>query len=281
MASRTPAKKHEALLEVEGLVKAFKGRRVVDGVSFEVRAGEIVGLLGSNGAGKTTTFRMTVGLETPDRGKIWLDGKDCTKLPMYVRARTGMGYLPQEASIFRGMTVRDNVLAVLEAMPYSRKERNQRADELLDELDILWLADSKSDTLSGGERRRLEISRALATEPAALLLDEPFAGVAPIAVQEIQAIIDQLRERDIGILITDHNVRETLQSTDRAYIIHQGVIIKEGKPDELVADPKVREVYLGHSFDKPIQGVTAEEEMGLADDPEFIDFDEELETIEE
>ncbi len=263
MATRSQTDSRSSLLEVEGLVKAFKGRRVVDGVSFHVMAGEIVGLLGSNGAGKTTTFRMTVGLETPDRGNIWLDGKDCTKLPMYVRARTGMGYLPQEPSIFRGLSVRNNVLAVLEAMPYSRKERHRRADELLDELDILTLADSMSDTLSGGERRRLEISRALATEPSALLLDEPFAGVAPIAVQEIQEIIAQLRERDIGILITDHNVRETLQSTDRAYIIHQGVIIKEGVPDELVSDPKVREVYLGHSFDAPIQGVSEEEQRGL------------------
>ena len=269
MATRARTVSDQSLLEVEGLVKAFKGRRVVDGVSFHVRAGEIVGLLGSNGAGKTTTFRMTVGLETPDQGMIWLDGKDCTKLPMYIRARNGMGYLPQEPSIFRGLTVRNNVLAVLEAMPYSRKERNRRADELLDELDILRLADSMSDTLSGGERRRLEISRALATEPAALLLDEPFAGVAPIAVQEIQEIIAQLRDRDIGILITDHNVRETLQSTDRAYIIHQGVIIKEGPPEELVSDPKVREVYLGHSFDSPIQGVSAEEQMGLAEEEEL------------
>ena len=277
MATESRTVPGQTLLEVEGLVKAFKGRRVVDGVSFHVMAGEIVGLLGSNGAGKTTTFRMTVGLETPDRGDIWLDGQNCTKLPMYIRARTGMGYLPQEPSIFRGLTVRNNVMAVLEAMPYTRKERQRRADELLDELDILRLADSMADTLSGGERRRLEISRALATEPAALLLDEPFAGVAPIAVQEIQEIIAQLRERDIGILITDHNVRETLQSTDRAYIIHQGVIIKEGEPEELVSDPKVREVYLGHSFDAPIQGVSEEEQMGLAEDEDFTEPPEELE----
>jgi lipopolysaccharide export system ATP-binding protein len=209
---------------------------------------------------------MTVGLETPDAGRIYLNGRECTKLPMYIRARTGMGYLPQEASVFRRMTVRDNLLAVLEAMPYTRKERRHRADELLEELDILGLADNMADTLSGGERRRLEISRALATAPSALLLDEPFAGVAPIAVQEIQEIIAQLRDRGIGILITDHNVRETLQSTDRAYIIHKGSILREGTAAELVADPRVREVYLGHSFEVPVQGVTVEEEKELLEE---------------
>ncbi len=261
-----PTSRHDSLLEVEGLVKAFRGRRVVDGVAFHVEAGEIVGLLGPNGAGKTTSFRMTVGLETPDAGRIFLAGEECTSLPMFKRARLGMGYLPQEPSVFRRMTVRDNLLAVLEAMPYSRKERKHRAEELMDELDIGRLADNTADTLSGGERRRLEISRALATDPAALLLDEPFAGVAPIAVQEIQEIIEELRSRNIGILITDHNVRETLQSTDRAYIIHQGHILREGTAEELVADPRVREVYLGNSFEAPIQGVTSQEELELVEE---------------
>jgi lipopolysaccharide export system ATP-binding protein len=262
----------DSLLEVKGLVKAFKGRRVVDGISFRVEAGEIVGLLGPNGAGKTTSFRMTVGLETPDEGTIWLGGEDCTRTPMFVRARLGMGYLPQEPSVFRRMTVRDNLLAVLEAMPYGRKERKHRAEELMDELGIRRVADSMADTLSGGERRRLEISRALATEPSALLLDEPFAGVAPIAVEEIQEIIEELRERDIGILITDHNVRETLQSTDRAYIVHQGTLLREGTAEELVADPRVREVYLGHSFEVPVQGVTSLEERELLEE----DFEDDV-----
>ena len=253
---------------MRGLAKSFKGRRVVDDASFHMEAGEIVGLLGPNGAGKTTSFRMTVGLETPDAGEIRLNGVDCTKKPMFERARLGMGYLPQEASIFRRMTVWDNLIAVLEAMPYSRKERRERAQELLDELAIGHLENSMAETLSGGERRRLEISRALATEPAALLLDEPFAGVAPIAVQEIQEIISQLRERGIGILITDHNVRETLQSVDRAYIIHQGSILREGTTDELVADPRVREVYLGQNFEGPVRGVTSIEQEELsAPDP--------------
>ncbi len=260
------ARKEASLLEVVGLVKAFRGRRVVDGVTFHMEAGEIVGLLGPNGAGKTTSFRMTVGLETPDAGHIYLGGEECSRLPMFVRARMGMGYLPQEPSVFRRMTVRDNLLAVLEAKPFSRRERRRRADELMDELGIARLADNVADTLSGGERRRLEISRALATEPSALLLDEPFAGVAPIAVQEIQAIIEDLREKNIGILITDHNVRETLQSTDRAYIIHQGSILREGTAGELVADPRVREVYLGHSFEGPARGVTALEEKELVEE---------------
>jgi len=262
-------RKHEPsghLLEVRGLVKSFKRRRVVDGVSFHMEPGEIVGLLGPNGAGKTTSFRMTVGLTSPDAGEILLGDRECARLPMYVRARMGMGYLPQEASIFRRMTVRDNLLAVLEAMAMTRRERRARAEQLMDELDILELADNMADTLSGGERRRLEISRALASEPEVLLLDEPFAGVDPIAVEEIQSIIGDLRRRGIGILITDHNVRETLQSTDRAYIIHQGRILREGTADELVADPRVREVYLGKSFEAPPQGVTAEEELGLVEE---------------
>jgi len=255
----------DSLLATRNLVKAYRGRRVVDGVSFHVQAGEIVGLLGPNGAGKTTSFRMTVGLTRPDAGEVWLQGRECSRLPMFRRARLGMGYLPQEASIFRRMRVRKNILAVLEAMPMKRREREARADELLEELDLGHLANDLAETLSGGERRRLEISRALASNPSILLLDEPFAGVDPIAVEEIQHLIEDLRTRGIGVLITDHNVRETLQSTDRAYIIHQGRILREGTARELVGDPKVREVYLGHRFDPASQGVTAEEERDLAD----------------
>ena len=256
----------DALLAVEGLQKSYRRRRVVDGVSFHVGEGEIVGLLGPNGAGKTTSFRMTVGLVRPDGGTVHLDGAECSRLPMYKRARLGMGYLPQEASVFRRLKVRDNLMAVLEAMPFSRRERNARADELLDELDLARLSGSLAETLSGGERRRLEIARALATEPRILLLDEPFAGVDPIAVEEIQSLVAKLRERGIGILITDHNVRETLNSTDRAYIIHQGRILREGTAEELIRDPRVREVYLGHSFESTLpRGVTAEEERGLSD----------------
>jgi lipopolysaccharide export system ATP-binding protein len=254
------------LLEVKNLVKAYRGRRVVSDVSFHVGRGEIVGLLRPNGAGKTTSFRMTVGLTKPDAGEVWLDGRECSRLPMYKRARLGMGYLPQEPSIFRRMAVRDNLLAVLEAMPLSRSERHARADELLAELQLTHLATNLADTLSGGERRRLEIARSLASDPSILLLDEPFAGGDPIAVEEIQTLILGLRQRDLGILITDHNVRETLQSTDRAYIIHQGRILREGTALQLVEDPKVREVYLGHSFDTRVRrGVTAEEERGLAE----------------
>jgi lipopolysaccharide export system ATP-binding protein len=254
------------LLEAKNLVKAYRGRRVVNGVSFHVGRGEIVGLLGPNGAGKTTSFRMTVGLTAPDAGEVWLEGRECSRLPMFKRARLGMGYLPQEASIFRRMRVRHNLLAVLEAMPLSRAQRGARADELLAELDLGHLADNLADTLSGGERRRLEIARALASDPSILLLDEPFAGVDPIAVEEIQTLVNRLRQRNLGILITDHNVRETLQSTDRAYIIHQGRILREGTATQLVQDPKVREVYLGHSFDAQVRrGVTAEEERGLAE----------------
>ncbi len=239
----------ELLLETKDLVKAYRGRRVVDGVSFTVRRGEIVGLLGPNGAGKTTSFRMVVGLVRPDEGQVFLGGEECARMPMFKRARLGMGYLPQESSIFRRLGVRDNILAVLETLPLRRAERHARADRILEEMDLVRIADSLADTLSGGERRRLEISRALALDPSLLLLDEPFAGVDPIAVEEIQRLVEGLRERGIGVLITDHNVRETLHSTDRAYIIHQGHILREGTSDELVQDPKVREVYLGHAFE--------------------------------
>ena len=253
----------EALLEVRGLRKAYRRRLVVDGVSFHVQRGEIVGLLGPNGAGKTTSFRMTVGLTTPDAGEVWMRGRECSRLPMFRRARLGMGYLPQEASVFRRLKVRQNLLAVLESMPLGRRERHARADRILEELDLGRLANNVADTLSGGERRRLEICRALAAEPSILLLDEPFAGIDPIAVEEIQTLVHALRERGIGILITDHNVRETLQSTDRAYIIHQGKILREGSALELIADPRVREVYLGNSFDRPVRGVSSAEQREL------------------
>lgn len=252
-----------AFLEVTSLVKAYRGRRVVDGVSLEVDTGEIIGLLGPNGAGKTTSFRMTVGLVTPDSGEVRIGGKDCTKMAMFRRARRGMGYLPQDTSAFRQMTVRDNLIAVLEAMPYGRSKRNAEADRLLDELELGHLQKNRADTLSGGERRRLELARALATQPKILLLDEPFAGVDPINVEEIQGLIARMREQGLGVLITDHSVRETLQITDRSYIIHQGQILREGNAEELIADPRVREVYLGHSFDGPGTGISEEEEQGL------------------
>ncbi len=258
-----PPESAELLLDVRGLVKSFRRRRVVDGVSFRVAAGEIVGLLGPNGAGKTTSFRMTVGLTRPEAGTVRLRGQECSQWPMFRRARLGMGYLPQERSIFRRMSVRANLLAVLEAMPYPRRERLSAADQLLEELDLAHLSTHVAETLSGGEQRRLELARALATKPLILLLDEPFAGLDPIAVQEIQARVRALRSRDIGILITDHNVHETLQSTDRAYIIHRGQILREGTADELISDERVREVYLGRSFDRPARGVTAAEERDL------------------
>lgn len=255
------------LLEVQGLVKSYKGRRVVDGVHFRVSPGEIVGLLGANGAGKSTSFRMTVGLTKPDAGSVRLQGSECSKLPMFKRARLGMGYLPQDASIFRRMSVIDNLLAVLEVMPMKRRERREEAERLLEDLDLSHLHANAAETLSGGERRRLELARALATQPAILLLDEPFAGVDPINVEEIQELVGRLRDRNIGILITDHNVRETLQLTDRAYIIHQGQILREGTPADIVSDVRVREVYLGHSFDDiaTTRRVTGEEERELLD----------------
>jgi lipopolysaccharide export system ATP-binding protein len=253
------------LLDVTGLVKSYRGRRVVDNVHFRVEEGEIVGLLGPNGAGKTTSFRMTVGLVEPDAGKVELGSKDCTRLPMFRRARLGMGYLPQETSVFRMMSVRDNLVAVLQAMPYARRERNSEVDRLLSDLELAHLARNRADTLSGGERRRLELARSLATRPTILLLDEPFAGVDPINVEEIQGLIGQLREQGIGILITDHNVRETLKSTDRAYIIHQGQILREGNAQSLISDPRVREVYLGRNFDVPLRGVSSAEEHELID----------------
>ncbi|MFN0007161.1 MAG: LPS export ABC transporter ATP-binding protein [Planctomycetota bacterium] len=263
MSQRATPRPGERLLEAKGLVKAYGGRRVVDGVHFHVSAGEIVGLLGPNGAGKTTSFRMTVGLVRPDAGEVRLSGKDCAKLPMYKRARLGMGYLPQEASVFRRMSVIDNLIAVLETMPLSRSERQSEARRLLEELELSHLANHIAETLSGGERRRLELSRALATRPTILLLDEPFAGVDPINVQEIQDLVRRMREKGLGILITDHNVRETLRLTDRASIIHEGKILRVGSAMELIHDEQVRRIYLGHSFDAPVAGISAAEEREL------------------
>jgi len=230
------------------LRKSFKGREVVCGVSLEVEAGEIVGLLGPNGAGKTTIFDMVVGLCQPDQGQILLNREPITHLPMYQRARRGIGYLPQEASVFRRLSVEENILAVLETLSLSKRERHTRVDELLNELGLTNLRKSQAFTLSGGERRRLEITRALATNPSFLLLDEPFAGIDPIALADIQEIIQSLKKNNIGILITDHNVQETLSITDRAYIINEGSILEEGKPEAVVSSPQARAIYLGKRF---------------------------------
>jgi len=230
------------------LRKSFKGREVVRGVSLDVEAGEIVGLLGPNGAGKTTIFDMVVGLCQPDQGQILLNREPITHLPMYQRARQGIGYLPQEASVFRRLSVEDNIMAVLETLRLSKSERLTRLDELLSELGLTNLRKSQAYTLSGGERRRLEITRSLATNPSFLLLDEPFAGIDPIAVADIQEIIQSLKKKNIGILITDHNVQETLSITDRAYIINEGTILESGNPEAVVSSPKARAIYLGERF---------------------------------
>jgi lipopolysaccharide export system ATP-binding protein len=235
-------------LAVHSVEKSFGKRQVVRGVSIYVRRGEAVGLLGPNGAGKTTVFYMITGLIPADRGTIELDGHDVTKLPMYQRARLGIGYLPQEASIFRGLTVEQNIRAVLEVVEPSRKKREAELDSLLDEFNITRLRKTPSIALSGGERRRVEIARALATRPNYMLLDEPFAGIDPIAVGDIQDLVRHLTNRGIGVLITDHNVRETLGLTDRAYIVYAGEILTEGSPDEIVNDPDVRRLYLGEEF---------------------------------
>jgi lipopolysaccharide export system ATP-binding protein len=229
-------------------VKEYRQRRVVNGVSITVAAGEIVGLLGPNGAGKTTTFNMVVGVIRPDEGAVKFQARDITRLPMHKRARLGMGYLTQEPSIFRKLTVEQNILAILETCRLNRAERVVRLKYLLDELDMARLAKSKAYTLSGGEKRRLEITRALVTSPKLLLLDEPFSGIDPIAVYEVQKIVRRLRERGLGILITDHNVRETLKLVDRAYLIHKGEVVYEGVAEQLVNDPKAREIYLGPEF---------------------------------
>ncbi|MEQ1574536.1 MAG: LPS export ABC transporter ATP-binding protein [Vicinamibacterales bacterium] len=235
-------------LRTHDLTKSYNGRIVVRGVSLEVASGEVVGLLGPNGAGKTTTFYMTVGLTAPDSGRVILDGEDVTDDPMYVRARKGIGYLPQEPSIFRGLTVEQNILAILETLDLDSATRHERLKDLLAELNLTPLAHAPAHTLSGGERRRAEITRALVVSPRFILLDEPFAGIDPIAVTEIQKIIFHLRDRGIGVLITDHNVRETLRITDRAHIVHDGVIFKSGTPESLADDADVRRIYLGADF---------------------------------
>jgi lipopolysaccharide export system ATP-binding protein len=238
----------KGVLAVHGVEKTFVGRKVVKGVSLYVRKGEAVGLLGPNGAGKTTVFYMITGLIPADKGRIELDGHNVTPLPMYQRARLGIGYLPQEASIFRGLNVEQNIRAVLEVVEKSAKQRERDLDELLEEFNITRLRKTPSIALSGGERRRVEIARALATRPNYMLLDEPFAGIDPIAVGDIQDLVRHLTNRGIGVLITDHNVRETLGLTDRAYIVYAGEILTEGNPDEIVANPDVRRLYLGEEF---------------------------------
>jgi lipopolysaccharide export system ATP-binding protein len=237
-----------ATLRTEALTKSYGGRTVVRGVSVEVHSGEVVGLLGPNGAGKTTTFYMTVGLTAPDSGRVMLDGVDVTDDPMYIRARKGIGYLPQEPSVFRGLTVGQNILAILETLGLPAAERRVRLRDLLAELNLTPLADSPAYTLSGGERRRVEITRALVISPRFILLDEPFAGIDPIAVGDIQDIVSHLSDRGIGVLITDHNVRETLRITDRAYIVNEGTVFRSGTPDSLAEDEEVRRVYLGSDF---------------------------------
>jgi lipopolysaccharide export system ATP-binding protein len=235
-------------LRTQELTKSYGGRTVVRGVSLEVNSGEIVGLLGPNGAGKTTTFYMVVGLTAPDSGRVVLNGLDVTDAPMYLRARKGIGYLPQEPSIFRGLTVEQNILAILETLDLDHAARRARLKALLAELNLTPLASAPSYTLSGGERRRAEITRALVVSPQFLLLDEPFAGIDPIAISDIQKIIFHLKDRGIGVLITDHNVRETLRITDRAYIVHDGGIFRSGTPDALAADEDTRRIYLGTEF---------------------------------
>ena len=237
-----------AALTVENLVKAYRGRKVINGIDLSVQSGEVVGLLGPNGAGKTTTFYMTVGMVKPDGGKVFLDQNDITRMPMYQRARKGVGYLPQEASVFRKLTVRQNVMAILETLSISKEKQKERASVLLAELGIDHLANQKASVLSGGERRRLEITRCLVTDPSFILLDEPFAGIDPLAVIDIKKIIGHLRERNIGILISDHNVRETLEVCDKAYILNDGAVIESGPPDHIASSEVARRIYLGDEF---------------------------------
>ena len=237
------------VLKSDAIKKIYGKRMVVKGVSLEVNQGEIVGLLGPNGAGKTTTFYMVVGFIKPYEGRVFLDDEEITELPMYKRAKRGIGYLPQEPSVFRKLSVEDNIKAVLEMMPYTRQEQADKLEELIDEFGLEKVRKSRGDTLSGGERRRTEIARALATDPKFILLDEPFAGIDPIAVEDIQYIVAKLRTKNIGILITDHNVQETLSITDRAYLMFEGNILKAGTAEELAADELVRKVYLGKNFE--------------------------------
>lgn len=235
-------------LRADNLIKQYGSRRVVKGVSLQVQQGEIIGLLGPNGAGKTTTFYMTVGFVQPLEGRVFLDNQDITKLPMYKRAKLGIGYLPQESSIFRKLSVENNIRAVLEMTSLTKKEQAQKLEDLIDEFRLHKVRKSNGDTLSGGERRRTEIARALAVNPKFILLDEPFAGIDPIAVEDIQSIVFKLKQKNIGILITDHSVEQTLSITDRSYIMVDGSIFREGTSEELASDEKVREVYLGQSF---------------------------------
>ncbi|MDG1332404.1 MAG: LPS export ABC transporter ATP-binding protein [Crocinitomicaceae bacterium] len=235
-------------LHTDKIAKAYKGRKVVKGISVEVKQGEIVGLLGPNGAGKTTSFYMIVGLVTPDSGKVFLDETEVTNLPMYRRAQMGIGYLPQEVSVFRKLSVEDNIMAILEMTKSTKQEREARLEQLIDEFSLGHVRKTLGNRLSGGEKRRTEIARALATNPKFVLLDEPFAGVDPIAVEDIQTIVSELKQRNIGVLITDHNVQETLSITDRAYLLYEGEVLFSGKPEELAANERVRSVYLGQNF---------------------------------
>jgi lipopolysaccharide export system ATP-binding protein len=236
------------ILKTANLVKSFKGRRVVNDVTLGIEQGEVVGLLGPNGAGKTTTFYIIVGLAAPDAGQVFLDGREITHLPMFLRARSGISYLPQEPSVFRKLTVEENILAILETLPLNGKQRRERLDELIEELGLSHVRRNQGYMLSGGERRRVEIARSLVISPIFILLDEPFAGIDPIAVLDIQRIINHLKSKQIGVLITDHNVRETLKVTDRAYIINEGKIFRAGTPAELASDEQVKRLYLGESF---------------------------------
>lgn len=236
-------------LRADSLVKSYKGREVVKGISLEVNQGEIVGLLGPNGAGKTTSFYMIVGLIKPNGGRIFLDREEITKFPMYKRAQNGIGYLAQEASVFRKLSIEDNIMSVLELTTLNKQERHKKMESLIEEFGLGHIRKNRGDLLSGGERRRTEIARALATDPNFILLDEPFAGVDPVAVEDIQRIVAQLKDKNIGILITDHNVQETLAITDRTYLMFEGRILKAGKPEELAADEMVRKVYLGQNFE--------------------------------
>ena len=236
-------------LRAENLMKAYKGRKVVKGITVEVNQGEIVGLLGPNGAGKTTSFYMIVGLIKPNGGSIHLDKKNITKFPMYKRAQNGIGYLAQEASVFRKLSIEDNIMSVLQLTDLNKREREEKMESLIDEFSLNHIRTNRGDLLSGGERRRTEIARALATDPSFILLDEPFAGVDPVAVEDIQRIVAQLKNKNIGILITDHNVQETLAITDRTYLMFEGSILKHGIPEELAEDEMVRKVYLGQNFE--------------------------------
>jgi lipopolysaccharide export system ATP-binding protein len=236
-------------LKADNLIKSYKGRKVVKGISVEVNQGEIVGLLGPNGAGKTTSFYMIVGLIKPNGGNIYLDSENITKFPMYKRAQYGIGYLAQEASVFRKLSIEDNIMSVLELTKLSKKERHLKMESLIEEFSLGHIRKNRGDLLSGGERRRTEIARALATDPNFILLDEPFAGVDPVAVEDIQRIVAQLKDKNIGILITDHNVQETLAITDRTYLMFEGSILKHGEPEELAEDEMVRKVYLGQNFE--------------------------------